>query len=183
MHDMIDDTAQALAACLNGSGSLRRLAADLYGDASKTGLLADVLHQRAAHVSHAALHDLRRRLGLAYDVRHIIDIPNDQDAQTYITPNGTGSFHVEPLPAGAEIVIVPAGARIVQGKPASSKPARKRNRMEIGRWLDWGLTRAEMAEILDIAAAEKRDLRSQMEVDYQASGVWANDVMLSGSGD
>ena len=36
-----------------------------------TGMLSDVLHGRHKHVSDASLNDLRRRLGLPYQVTHV----------------------------------------------------------------------------------------------------------------
>jgi len=46
-----------------------------------------------------------------------------------------------------EPVIVPAGARVVQAKPASTKPRRKRDRMEATRYTERGFTMAEIIEI------------------------------------
>lgn len=131
--DLIDDTSDAISARLSGS-SLRRMAVDLYGDTARAGLLADVLNKRAAHVSHAALHDLRRRMGLSYDVRYVVDVPADHDAQVHLSPNGTGSLHTYTVPADAEVVIVPAGARVVQPKQPSGKPRRKRWRLDLSAY-------------------------------------------------
>ena len=142
--EMIDTTADALTARLNGS-NLRALAADLYDDAGKAGLLSDVRHRRYAHVSHANLHDLRRRLGLPYDVRHTVDVPADHDAQVHVTPHGTGSLHTYTVPDDAEVVIVPAGARIVQSK--TTQPRRHRVRLDI---TGLGLTPTQARRILEM---------------------------------
>lgn len=130
MQGCIADTSNAISTLLEAPTSLRQLSVRLYGDASRVGLLSDIQRGRAEHVSHAALHDLRRRLGLDYEVRHIVDVPNDADAGVYVAPNGTGTFHVEYLPPDAQVVIVPAGARIVQPKP-QRKPARRRFRPDL----------------------------------------------------
>jgi len=127
--DLVDATAEVISARLNGS-SLRRMAVDLYGDTARAGLLADVRNHRFEHVSHATLHDLRRRMGLPYDVRYIVDVPHDADAAVHILPQGNGSLHTYTVPADAEVVVVPAGARVVQAKQPS-KPARKRTRLDI----------------------------------------------------
>lgn len=131
MTACIAETSNAISTLLAAPVSLRQLAVRLYGDANRVGLLADIRNQRADHVSHAALHDLRRRMGLSYDVRHVVDVPSDHDAEMYITPNGTGNFHVHAAPPDAQIVIVPAGARVVQAHQPSSKPARKRWRPDL----------------------------------------------------
>lgn len=144
--DMIDSTSDAISARLSGS-SLRRMAVDLYGDTARAGLLADVLNHRAEHVSHAALHDLRRRMGLPYDVRYIVDVPADHDAAVHILPQGNGTLHTYTVPADAEVVIVPAGARVVQPKP-QRKPARRRDRAEITRYTERGFDTTEIAEII-----------------------------------
>lgn len=121
MQDMIDSTATEISRLLEAPVSLRQLAVSLYGDASRVGLLSDVHARRANHVSHAALHDLRRRLGLPYDIRHIVDVPADHDAALHLLPAGNGTLHTYTVPPDAEVVIVPAGARIVQPKAPAPK--------------------------------------------------------------
>ena len=145
--DLVDATAEVISARLNGS-SLRRMAVDLYGDTARAGLLADVRNHRFEHVSHATLHDLRRRLGLSYDVRYVVDVPADHDAAVHLHPGGNGSLHTYTVPADAEVVIVPAGARVVQPKPPSTKPRRKRDRMEATRYTERGFTPTEIAEVV-----------------------------------
>lgn len=130
MTACIAETSNAISTLLAAPVSLRQLAVRLYGDANRVGLLADIRNQRTEHVSHAALHDLRRRMGLSYDVRHVVDVPSDQDADVHLHP-GAGALRVHHVPDGAEVVIVPAGARVVQARQPSSKPARKRTRIDI----------------------------------------------------
>lgn len=142
---MISETANAIIARQNGA-TLRTLAADLYDDAGKAGLLADIRNGRAEHVSHAALHDLRRRLGLPYDIRHIVDVPADHDAAVHLLPQGNGTLHTYTVPADAEVVIVPAGARIVQPKPAA--PRRERKQKDVIRLSRAGLSDGEIDAIL-----------------------------------
>lgn len=130
MDEMIKDTANALETLLEAPVTLRQLAINLYGDERKVGLLTDVRARHYGHVSHATLHDLRRRLGLSYEVRHIVDVPADADAGVYVAPNGTGTFHVEYLPPDTKIVMLPPGARIVQPR-AQRKPAKRRWRLDL----------------------------------------------------
>ena len=59
-----------------------------------------------------------------------IPVYPDTDMEVYYI-QGTGQLHTYTVPADAEVVIVPAGARVVQSKPASSKPSRKRTRIDI----------------------------------------------------
>lgn len=75
-----------------------------------------------------------------------IAYPVDHDAILHLSPNGTGSLHTYTVPPDAEVVIVPAGARIVQPK-APSKPARKRDRIEATRYTERGFSTAEIAEV------------------------------------
>lgn len=124
------DIQAAVIERLRGS-SLRRLAMELYGDASKAGLLADAKHGRWEHISPATEQDLRRRLGMSYEVLHSVAVPGDCDAVAHILPDGHGELHTVIVPAGAEVVVVPAGARVVQAKPPSARPARKRVRVDI----------------------------------------------------
>lgn len=147
MQDLIDSTSETISTLLDAPVSLRQLAVRLYGDANRVGLLADVRARRYEHVSHAALHDLRRRLGLPYDVRHIVDVPADHDADLHLRPNGNGSLHTYTVPDNAEVVVVPAGARIVQPK-TPSKPTKKRERIEVNRYIERGFTHAEIIEIV-----------------------------------
>lgn len=62
----------------------------------------------------------------------LVSIPIDfeTDAEIYYVP-GHGRVHPHIVPDDAEVVIVPAGARIVQPKPPSAKPPRKRTRVDI----------------------------------------------------
>ena len=119
MTACIAETSNAISTLLASPVSLRQLAVRLYGDVNRVGLLADIHNRRADHVSHAALHDLRRRLGLSYDVRHVVDVPSHADAEVHLHP-GAGQLRVHHVPDGAEVVIVPAGARVVQPRPPSS---------------------------------------------------------------
>ena len=130
MQSCIGETSNAISTLLAAPVSLRQLAVRLYGDANRVGLLADIRNRRADHVSHAALHDLRRRLGLDYEVRHTVDVPSHADAEVHLHP-GAGQLRVHHVPDGAEVVIVPAGARVVQPRPPSSKPARRRWRLDL----------------------------------------------------
>lgn len=106
---------------------------ELYGDASKAGLLADVRGGRWVHVSPATEQDLRRRLGLSYEVLHSVAVPGDCDAVAHIVPGGQGELRTFVVPAGAEVVVVPAGARVVQAKSPSARPVRRRVRLDITR--------------------------------------------------
>lgn len=67
-----------------------------------------------------------------------IAYPIDHDAILHLSPNGNGSLHTYTVPADAEVVVVPPGARVVlspepvEGQPKPpSKPARKRTRIDI----------------------------------------------------
>lgn len=126
----MDFIQAAIIERLRGS-SLRTLALELYGDASKAGLLADAKHGRWEHISPASEQDLRRRLGMSYEVFHSVAVPGDCDAVAHIIPDGHGELRTVVVPAGAEIVIVPAGARVMQAKPPRARPARKRVRLDI----------------------------------------------------
>lgn len=57
-----------------------------------------------------------------------IPIYPDADVDVYYR-SGNGSLHTYTVPADAEVVIVPAGARVVQSKPP--QPKRKRTRIDI----------------------------------------------------
>ncbi len=118
MDEMINDTANALESLLAAPVTLRQLAINLYGDASKIGLLTDVRARHYGHVSHANLHDLRRRLGLPYDIRHVVDVPSDAAATVHIVPGGDGALIVQRVEVGQQVLVVPAGARVVRPKPA-----------------------------------------------------------------
>lgn len=74
-----------------------------------------------------------------------IAYPVDHDAILHLSPNGNGSLHTYHVPADAEVVIVPAGARIVQPKP----PAPKRHRVRIDI-TGLGLTAIEARRILEM---------------------------------
>lgn len=58
-----------------------------------------------------------------------IAYPIDHDAIVHLLPAGNGTLHTYTVPDNAEVVIVPAGARIVKPKPA--QPKRKRTRIDI----------------------------------------------------
>lgn len=62
----------------------------------------------------------------------LVSIPIDfeTDAEVYYVP-GHGRVNPHIVPADAGVVIVPAGARIVQPKPQSSKPRRRRWRIDL----------------------------------------------------
>ncbi len=76
-----------------------------------------------------------------------IAYPIDHDAILHLLPQGTGLLHTYTVPDNAEVVIVPAGARIVQPKP-ESKPPKKRERIEVNRYSERGFTHAEIIEIV-----------------------------------
>lgn len=78
-----------------------------------------------------------------------IAYPIDHDAILHLHPGGNGSLHTYTVPADAEVVIVPAGARVVQSKPASSKPRRKRTRLDVTRWTRQGFSLDELAEMIE----------------------------------
>lgn len=48
-----------------------------------------------------------------------------------------------------EVVIVPAGARIVQPKPQSNRPRRERHRLDVSRYVRAGYSPRDLIEILD----------------------------------
>lgn len=95
------------------------------------GLLSDVMHGRVNHVSADALEDLRRRLYLSYEKRHVVTVPGDHDAIVHVKPGGNGALHVHHVPADAKVVVVPAGARIVQPKPPSPRRIQDMSRAEL----------------------------------------------------
>lgn len=67
-----------------------------------------------------------------------IAYPIDHDAIVHLHPNGNGSLHTYTVPADAEVVIVPAGARVVQPKPA--QPKRQRTRKDVTKLKRAGLS-------------------------------------------
>lgn len=120
------------------------------------GMLSDVMHGRVNHVSDDALEDLRRRLYLSYEVRHIVTIPGDHDATVHVTPGGNGALHTYHVPADAEVVIVPAGAHIVQPKPPSGKPARRRWRLDLTEYAG-RISADEVRELVSVWIACNED--------------------------
>ncbi len=91
--------------------------------------LCNIAAGKPGQVTPEGEQELRKRLGLSHDVRYIVDVPADHDAAVHLHPGGNGELHTYTVPADAEVVIVPAGARIVKPKPA--QPKRKRTRIDI----------------------------------------------------
>lgn len=152
LPSLLAETAAAISARIGPQVSLRKLAVELYGDPGKAGLMADVRAGRGEHVSHPALSDLRRRLGLSYDVRHVIDVPHDADASVHVRPGGNGELRIHYVPPEAEVVVVPPGARVLR---PSGQPKRERQRIDVTRYVHAGYSPQDLIEILDAALAER----------------------------
>lgn len=94
-------------------------------------ILCGIAAGKAGQVTAEGEQELRRRLGLSYDLLHIVPVPSDHDADVHLRLNGSGQIHTYHVPEDADVVIVPAGARVVQPHPTNDKPRRKRVRLDI----------------------------------------------------
>lgn len=72
--------------------SFDKIAIRLGYELSASGFLSDVINGRINHVSHAAVHDLRRRLGLPHERVIEVAVPGENDAEIILRP---GSGRVE----------------------------------------------------------------------------------------
>lgn len=146
LHLCADDTALAIDD-LRSSRTWRQLAEYLNYPPTYAAVLHGIAHGKPGQTTPEGEQELRRRLGLSYDVRHIVDVPADHDAAVHLHPNGNGSLHTYTVPEDAEVVIVPAGARVVQSKP-QSKPARKRWRLDLTEYAG-RVTAEQVRELVD----------------------------------
>lgn len=146
MDNLIKDTSETITRLLESPMSLRDLSTQLFGTPSKAGLLADVRDCRTEHVSFTALQDLRQRLALRYQQRHVIDLYADEDAAVHLLPGGKGQVTVHHVPDGATVVIVPPGARIVQ--QAARRDTRARWRVDLTAYAG-RITSAEIRRLID----------------------------------
>lgn len=76
-----------------------------------------------------------------------IAYPIDHDAILHLSPNGNGSLHTYTVPADAEVVVVPAGARIVQ--PKAPAPKRERTRLDVTRYVRAGYDLDRLTEMIE----------------------------------
>lgn len=91
-----------------------------------------------------------------------IPIYPDADVDVYYR-SGNGSLHTYTVPADAEVVIVPAGARVVQSKPAS-KPRRKRTTRDLSRLERRGWSTAEIDRALNAMYDYPDDMRNLLRL-------------------
>ena len=116
----------------------RKLAVNLGYPDNVGASLCNLAHGRAGQFTFDGEQELRRRLSL----------PPLLPSYTVPACPSCGSVHTGDCHGlQGEVVIVPAGARIVQPKAPSSKPARKRDRIEATRYTERGFSTAEIAEV------------------------------------
>lgn len=75
-----------------------------------------------------------------------IPVYPDTDMEVYYI-QGTGHLHTYTVPPDAEVVIVPAGARIVQ--PKAPAPKRERTRLDVTRYVRAGYDLDRLTEMIE----------------------------------